>query len=84
MTLSGLLNPASPGCLATTQPCWLISSVLIQREEGHLAPLSEAHRAMKTSKSTIKLLASHPGQDFNSEVCYREFFHQHLFSMGKL
>lgn len=79
MTLSGLPHTASPGCLATTQPSWLISSVLIQREEGHLAPLSEAHREIKTPKSTNKLLGSHPGQDFNSEVCSREL----LFSMGK-
>lgn len=65
MTLSGCLHTASPGCLATIQPCWLISFVLVQREEGHLAPLSEACRVMKTPKTSNKLLGSHPGQDFN-------------------
>lgn len=83
MTLSGLPGTASPGRLATTQPCWLISSVLIQREEGHLAPLSEACRALMASKSANKLLGSHPERDFNSEVCSIELERQLLFSTSK-
>lgn len=83
MTLSGLPGTASPGRLATTQPSWLISSVLIQREEGHLAPLSEACRALMASKSANKLLGSHPERDFNSEVCSIGLERQLLFSTSK-
>lgn len=56
VTLSGLLHTAW-----LLQPCWLISSVLTQRDEAHLAPLPKAHRATKNPESFNKLLGSHPG-----------------------
>lgn len=72
VTPSGL-RAASPGSLATTQPCWLTSSMLIYREEGYLASLSERYRA-------VEALQKHQQTTGSSKVCSRQLQCQLLFS----